>query len=451
MADLLTRGARWWITGVAVGWFFFFFSAGHAANFGSTFVVTQDQAPLLFYQDGKPTGAEALAKGTYLQAENVAADMVQTTYKGKVGYIQLKFLTIAESTLVVAADDTELFYLQNGQPSGLARLPKGTLITVETRSGDQIITTYNGQSAYLRSRSLITTQAFALAVTQAETAAREQAAQVFAARMEQDIARIRLRVLDPQRSFGVGEYDKIITNEFGRFLATYPGSSYEQEVRDRMKEWQGERDHVADGFVKYQGEWKTMAEFAKSQRQAQVQAILREADQDFQRKVWPQAARRYDQAFRLDPAGETALSATQHLAATLDVWLSAVEYGERKINSDLPRLQRAVKEAKSVAARTRAQDELAYLQTGVATLQRQRSELSQVERRYGWPEANRVQVTAGPVSQPPAPAVVKSAPPADSTTPEVVNQVGDFLRAYWVYGLVAVVVMMLACTRYFSR
>ena len=452
MANHLTRGSCRLAVPVIVWWFFNFLAIGLAENLGSAFIVTQDQAPLLFYQDGKPTGAETLPKGTYLQAESVAADMVRTTYKGKVGYIQLKFLVPAESILVVAADETELFYLQNGQHSGLARLPRGTRITVETRVGDQVYTTYNGQPGYLRSRSLITTQAFIFAVAEAETAAREQAAQALAARMEHDIALIRIRVLDSKKSYSVGDYDKIITNEFGRFIATYPGSPYEKEVNDRMKVWQSERSQVAAGFIKDQGEWKTVAEFAKSQRQGQVQAILREADLEYQRKIWPQAARKYDQAFRLDPVGETALSATQQLAATLVVWRSAIEHGERKINSDLPGVQRVVKEAKWVAARTRAEDNLAYLQAGVTALQRQRGELSEFENRYGWTEANRVvQAAPGSASQPPAVAVVKSPPPVDSTSPEVVNQVGDFLRAYWVYGLVAVVVIMLVSTRYFSR
>ena len=450
-ANHFTRGFGRLVSLVVAGCCLNFFAVGLAENLGSTFIVIQDQAPLLFYQEGKPTGAEALPRGAYLQAESVAADMVRTTYKGKVGYIQLKFLAPAESILVVAADETELFYIQNGQPSGLARLPKGTLITVETRSGDQVFTTYNGQPAYLRSRSLITTQAFTLAVAQAETAAREQAAQTLAARMEQDIVRIRTRVLDPQKSFLVGEYDKIITNEFGRFMATYPGSPYEKEVNDRIKDWQGERSQVAAGFIKDQGKWKTAAEFAITQRQAQVQAILRDADREYQRQVWSQAAHKYDQAFRLDPSGETALSATQQLAATLAVWRNAIEHGERKINSDLPGVQRAVKEAKWVTARTRAQDNLAYLQAGVTALQRQRGDLSQFESRYGWTEANRVQAGPGSASQPTAPAVGKSPLPADSATPEVVDQVGDFLRAYWIYGLVAVVVIMVVSTRYFSR
>jgi len=474
MANRLTHGVRRWVTRVGVGCFFTFSVVGLAANSGSVFIVTQDQAPLLFYQDGKPTGAEALAKGTYLQAENVAADMVRTTYKGKVGYIQVKFLAIAESILVVAADDTELFYLQNGQPSGLARLPKGTLITVETRSGDQIFTTYNGQSAYLRSRSLITTQAFAFAVAQAETAAREQAAQALAARMDQDILLVRALVLDPKNSRAVGDYDKIISNEFCRFIATYPASPYETEVRDRIKDWQAERDQVANGQIKYNGDWLARADFDRYHRLDRAQELFREGNQLIAKSNWPAAVQKYEAVLGLNPGEGVEIATKRQLVLALTNWrttslareLRASEARLTKARSAsagpanppqvTPSRDRGITAGGDAFADARAKyaERLRSTSTGsrgsrtsqfeveAAQVENDRVQrtIAQVERRLG-------ELGVKPGDSEPAHSVAAPVLPAPAESPDVTSSIASWFSQYWLIGVGVIVAGLFVLTR----
>jgi len=472
MANRLIHGVRRWVTRVGVGCFFTFSVVGLAANLGSVFIVTQDQAPLLFYQDGKPTGAEALAKGTYLQAENVAADMVRTTYKGKVGYIQVKFLAMAESILVVAADDAELFYLQNGQPSGLAHLPKGTLITVETRSGDQIITTYNGQSAYLRSRSLITTQAFALAVAQAETAAREQSAQALAARMDQDILLVRALVLDPKNSRAVGDYDKIISNEFRRFIATYPASPYETEVRDRIKDWQAERDQVANGQIKYNGDWLARADFDRYHRLDRAQELFREGDQLIAKSNWPAAVQKYESVLGLNPGEGVEIATKRQLVLALTNWRTA------SLARELRASEARLTKARSASAANPPQvtpsrdrgittggDTFAYSRAKYAELLRSTStgsggsRTSQSEVEAAQVENDRVRRTIvqverrlgelGEKSGDSGQALSVAAPviPAPAESPDVTSSIASWFSQYWLIGVGVIVAGLFVLTR----
>ena len=338
------RGAKLLVVTVLTKAFFTFLPIGLADNQPGTFVVTQDQAPLTFYQDGKLTGVESLAKGTSINAESISADMVLTTYKGKAAYIQLKFLTARESVLVVATDNSEIFYYNDAGPTGLERLPRGTQIIVEKRSLEQVFTTYRGKPAYIKSQSLITLQEFTRAVDkEAATArekvekvladAREKTEKVLAEKMDRDIKQLRTRVLNPKNSSAVGYYDQIINNEFRQFLANYPSSLYEAEVNDQMKEWQAERDRVASGLVKYDGEWVTKAHFDKYYRWDQVFALYREGDRFVSQTNWSAAVQKFDAVLALNPGGGTEFATKRQLVLSLTKWL-VVLTRDLQISSD---------------------------------------------------------------------------------------------------------------------
>lgn len=61
-------------------------------------------------------------------------------------------------------------------------------------------------------------------------------------------------VLNPNQEFGVETYDQSIA-AFEKYLADYPGSPYAADVKQRLAEWQQEKNKVVAGKVKFAGQW----------------------------------------------------------------------------------------------------------------------------------------------------------------------------------------------------
>ena len=182
----------------------------------------------------------------------------------------------------------------------------------------------------------------------------EQVAAEPAATQEHDILLVRAHQLDPRRSSSVRYYDQIITNEFRRFLSTYPHSPYEAEVTDQIKNWQAERDQVAAGRINDNSDWVAQADYERYQRWEQVKALLDEAEQDFAQKHWPEASRKYGALLVLWPAGGAAVVAKRQLAVSLDSWQRALEkrqiemeHYQQAVDRDVTQAQRAVKGAQA--------------------------------------------------------------------------------------------------------
>jgi len=288
--------------------------------------------------------------------------------------------------------------------------------------------------------------------------------------MAREFTRLQTYALNSNSSYAVDYYDRVITDTFQKFLSTYPGSPYEATVTERLKEWQAERDRVASGLTKFGGDWLNQAAFEKAFRADQVGMLFREAELCFKQKNWADAARKYSAVIALGSGGGTVIVARQQLAASLDGWRNAIELGQRKTENEIPRAERAIKDAQAIydkaqteftqrtaldssgakvarahTALTSAKSQLARLQAGTEMLQRQRGEITQIATRNGLPDAHRTEVASQP-----QPAVPNQAA-ADSETPDVVNQLSDFLHRYWLYGLAGVVVIMLVSLRFFTR
>ena len=288
--------------------------------------------------------------------------------------------------------------------------------------------------------------------------------------MQREFARMQAYALNSNTSFAVDYYDRVITDIFRRFLNEYPGSPHAAEVTERLTQWQAERDRVASGLTKFGGDWLNRAAFEQASRAEQTSGLFREAEQCFKQKNWADAARKYSAVLALGSGGGTAVVATRQLGASLEAWRTAIEQGQKKIDTEIPRTQRAIKDAQAAfdraqseftqriafdssgakvararTALTHAQNQLTQLQAGTATLKSQRVEVTQIATRNGLPDTHREAVATEVASRPAPPA------PADSSTPDVVNQVGDFLHRYWLYGLVGVVVIMVVSLRFFTH
>ncbi len=79
--------------------------------------------------------------------------------------------------------------------------------------------------------------------------------------------------LDPQKSYPKDYYDKVIAFSFRKFLADYPQSPYQKEMEERIAAWEAERDKVAAGQVKRNGQWTSAAEAAAAEGEQLLQQV----------------------------------------------------------------------------------------------------------------------------------------------------------------------------------
>ena len=372
-------------------------------------------------------------------------------------FLPVGFAENLPKIFIVTTDNAELFYLKNGEPDGLERLPKGVQIAAENQVSERVFTTYKGKPAYIRSEFLVTEQEFAAAAEKAAAAAREQIAKAIAAKMECDIVGLRAHILDSKNSRSISDYDQTI-GLFRKFLTAYPSSPYDVEINNRIAEWQAERDQVASGLIKYDGEWMTQAEFEQSHREDRLRTLLHDAGEYFKQKNWSDAARKYNAAIELHPGGGTEVVARRQLAASLDEWRRAIELNQKtaqqnqeKFNNELAQSQSAVKNAQadlnnikawystqtelgSGAKVSQAQTVLIQAESRVAKTQLQ---LSQLQTETGLAKhqldeitqiANHVGLSAKPE---PTTVVVASAASAPVESSDMTIQIADWFKRYW--------------------
>jgi hypothetical protein len=92
--------------------------------------------------------------------------------------------------------------------------------------------------------------------------------------MEKAYERLKKYQLDVRRSGPVSYYDQVIKGVFLRFLQQYPSSPYTNDVDSKILQWQTERDKVAAGLAKWDGQWMEASEAAKLAEQARAQFHL---------------------------------------------------------------------------------------------------------------------------------------------------------------------------------
>ena len=267
------------------------------------------------------------------------------------------------------------------------KLKNGTLldgdITAETPASISIEITF--ASGHIASTTIVP-------VSNIVEIVRLNPAQKRAQQLQRDVTQFQSYTLNSNVSYAVEYYDRVLSGVFRKFLQAHPGSPYEAELNDRIKEWQTERDRVATGQIRYNGEWMPRADFDKYHRWDQVAALLREGDQSAKLKNWPLAAHRYDSVLMLNPGGGTEIVAKRQLAASLQAWRAGLEREQR----GQPLL------------RQRAE-----------AISRQLSEITQIWNRNALQEVS-----------PQAPATeAASAAPAES--PEVLSSIATWFGQYW--------------------
>jgi hypothetical protein len=288
--------------------------------------------------------------------------------------------------------------------------------------------------------------------------------------------------LDPDNSQPLSAYDQAINSVFTPFLKQYPGSPYEEEIKNRLADWSAERDKVAAGYAKVSGQWLPPAAAGKRLENVRAQALLERGRRLASRNQFSAALDEFRKVQSITHREEWIGQARSAHADALRLWVGMLQrqrdglnlelktYEERstrllaRSNEAEQRMQRAEQEAKSGDTRRLGADAVAgrlrseFLQTREQYVEAE-SHLFDVRQRINSLEQQLAEVKAiPPFAGAPAPPAVVSAPPppvpapvAEPGTPEILTRVGGLLSRYWAFGLLAVVLIAWGCVRLFSK
>jgi len=267
-------------------------------------------------------------------------------------------------------------------------------------------------------------------------------------------------------SLSVAAYDQAIV-AIQNFLTTYPGSSYEQDVTDRLTQLQSERKQVAAGMVKLDGAWLSKEESEKRQVRAKSQVLAKQASDALAAKQWPQAVRFYDALLALHPGGVTEALANRQVSEALAAWRAELEPQLKQLEPELAAAQQRFDRAQQARATRappaslnqsagdgklgsglsseamRAQADFTPAETHLKTLQaqaeRMRGQLATIDQRLA---------ESAPATTP-APA----SPAADTAAPsgDVLEATASWWQKYWMLFVGIALVTLWLLSRVASR
>jgi hypothetical protein len=98
--------------------------------------------------------------------------------------------------------------------------------------------------------------------------------------MEQEFAALQKLKVHPQQSYRLEDYDRVL-QRFQAFQSQYTNSPHLAEISALIAPWQAERDQVAAGMVKYNGEWVSRAELSQQAASIQARQLIEQARAQF--------------------------------------------------------------------------------------------------------------------------------------------------------------------------
>jgi hypothetical protein len=156
--------------------------------------------------------------------------------------------------------------------------------------------------------------------------------------------------LSPKTSGTVAGYNQVIDGVFRKFLRDYPESVHVPKVKAQLALWEAERDKVAAGQVKFEGEWLSKAEYDQQKLRDQVRVLSQQGEQALQQRRWPQAAAAYESLIQLNPKGATLDIARRQLVVALADWQQAVEQAQAQSKTQLAQAEQKLKVAQQRVA-----------------------------------------------------------------------------------------------------
>ncbi len=180
-------------------------------------------------------------------------------------------------------------------------------------------------------------------------------------KMQRDFEQLQQLRLHPTQSYRLEDYDLTIKNRFMAFLSEFPDSPHKETIRNQMQAWQAERERVAAGMVKVDGNWLTREQFTQQTAQVRSQQILNQARGLVANGQYVNALRVLEDA-ALNEAGEHIQAESRKMVADIyAVWYPQLD---RRL-TELPKEIQHAREQISQAERERDQAQAAMrIQTG---------------------------------------------------------------------------------------
>jgi tetratricopeptide (TPR) repeat protein len=110
---------------------------------------------------------------------------------------------------------------------------------------------------------------------------------------------LQYKLTDSSRS--TAYYDKVITDVFQPFLASYPSSVYSKVIADKLKQWTDERDRVDAGAVKWKGQWYLGEDVQKVAGVVKAAQLVDEGDRQRGLGHYETAINKYREAIAIRP------------------------------------------------------------------------------------------------------------------------------------------------------
>ncbi len=175
-------------------------------------------------------------------------------------------------------------------------------------------------------------------ITREERIARSNVVEVLRLTPEQAMERTWVATqkyrLDPQVSFAVGQYNQVISNVFVAFLRQYPDSPHTQDLKQKIGEWEMERDLVVAGQARYAGQWIAADQARKLTRHDYAQRELRQGEDYLARDSFEPAIPHLHAAAQITDIPEVANEAREREAYAYKLWLLDLGRLQQELNDD---------------------------------------------------------------------------------------------------------------------
>ena len=166
-----------------------------------------------------------------------------------------------------------------------------------------------------------------------------------AQRAEHDYENLQKYRLNPNESFKVDYYDRIIEDIFRKFLTQHPDSPFTSNVTERVAEWRAERNLVAAGNVKFHGRWSPAEEVAHAMEHERGQQMLQQAQALISQGRIESAIQQLQAVVHLTGQPDLVSRARPLLASACQMAMTLLDQQRQQLEGDVSTTQERVDQA----------------------------------------------------------------------------------------------------------
>jgi hypothetical protein len=160
--------------------------------------------------------------------------------------------------------------------------------------------------------------------------------------------------LNPLTSQPKAYYDQVIEGVFRKFLTDFPDSPRVNDVVARISDWEAEREKVAAGQAKLNGQWLPADEAERLTAQERAQTLLQQAQTLLAAKQFGQAIERLDQIIISKTMPGMTEVATRLRTEAYQQWYVMLTEQKKKLEEEIPATERAIADAQKRIERAQA-------------------------------------------------------------------------------------------------